>query len=83
MNLRIAANTFAPALLALKEKGYTVICKEGDDENNDWIATKNDIQISATNPVELFGLVSVAEIYGENWNKLQMSDDEYLSYMQG
>lgn len=83
MNLRIAMNTFTPALHSLKNMGYDVVCEEDkDSECNNWNAKKDNLLISATNPVELLGLVIIAETYGKDWHKFNMNEEDYLSYMQ-
>jgi hypothetical protein len=78
-NIRIAGNTYVPALLALRVKGYrlrlsyTKIDNENDPRHPysaDWEAEKDGASFSATTPVELLGLVALWETRGENWKPL-------------
>ena len=82
MNLHEAMNTYNIALHSIKECGYTISIE--DVENSDdyfWIASKNDNKISAFNPLSLLALVTVAEKYGTDWNKI-ISRDLYNEILE-
>ena len=72
LTIRIAGNTQNPALNTLREKGYKLWI-EPDDPNEeesefiDWNAEKNGRYFSATDPVELLGLVAMWEFRGDDW----------------
>ena len=85
--VRIAGNTEIPALLALRAKGYRVWLEytKIDDPNNPWHPYMPDFQaatdgayFSATNPVELLGLVAMWETRGDNW-KFKRGEPDVLS----
>lgn len=82
MGLRIAMNTFEPALDIIKDKGFLISCdiSKENDNYNEWVAIKDDFEISATNPVELLGLVLIYENFGEDWLKKQYSSN-YMDYI--
>ena len=74
--IRIAGNTWIPALLALRSKGYRLWLEYSkiDDTNNpyypympDYQAVKNGAYFSATTSVELLGLVAMWETRGDDW----------------
>jgi hypothetical protein len=74
--MRIAGNTYGPALLALRAKGYRVWLEymEVNDPRNPWYphmpdyqAEKEGAYFSATSPVELLGLVAMWEVRGDDW----------------
>lgn len=77
-----AMNTYNIALYAIKEKGYTVqlALDEAKEEIISWVAMKEDMTISAFNPLSLLALVVVHEQYGENWNRVKTGNlyDEIL-----
>jgi len=77
MQLRISGNTFNPALSVLKAKGYRLVVDspETEDGLNDWQAEKNGDRYSATNPVELLGLVVIGEQFGEGWQNAIFTPD--------
>lgn len=58
-----AMNTYNIALYAIKEKGYVVKLEldEAKEEIISWSATKEDITVSAFNPLSLLALVVVFE----------------------
>lgn len=66
-----AMNTYDPALLVLQEKGYRLHSELGDPDSEwaDWIATKDDRQFIATDPLALLGLVAIWEQRGDAWQK--------------
>ena len=74
--IRIAGNTWVPALLALRAKGYRLKLEYSkvDDPNDpyhpympDYQAEKNGAYFSATTSVELLGLVAMWETRGDDW----------------
>jgi hypothetical protein len=74
--IRIAGNTWIPALLALRAKGYRVWLEyhEVDDPASPWHPYMPDYQaqsefgyFSATTAVELLGLVAMWEARGDDW----------------
>lgn len=71
LSIRIAANTHNPALQTLKEKGYHLWVEPDEPgeetEFTDWNAEKNGRFFSATDPVELLGLVAMHEHRGDDW----------------
>ena len=85
LSIRIAGNTYNSALLALRSKGYKLKLEytKNSDENGlfpylpDWDAEKDGCVFSATNPVELLGLVAMWETRGNNW---KTQDDEPILY---
>lgn len=66
-SLRIAGNTQTPALLVLEGKGYSLTVEAHEDESLSWNAVKDGRYFSATDPVELLGLVTLWEVRGEDW----------------
>jgi hypothetical protein len=68
MHLSAAANLLAPAYLSLLAKGYSV-----RDENGLMVAERGPDCFLAENPIELLGVIAIAETRGENW---QATDDE-------
>jgi len=68
--IREAGNTHNPALIVLREKGYSLWIEPDQDEESeytDWRAEKNDRQFSATDPNVLLGLVAMQEWRGDSW----------------
>lgn len=70
-----AANTQAPALYLLREKGYTITVKP-DTESlvMEFTAQKGNISVLANDPLSLLALATLAETYGENWQNLDCDD---------
>ena len=71
MPLRIAGNTYNPALVILNEKGYRLkfTPAKADEGFPDWEAEKDGHLFSATNPPELLGLVAIWERFGDRWQE--------------
>lgn len=67
--IRIAGNTQNPSLITLREKGYRLWIEPDDEESEftDWNAEKDGRYFSATDPVELLGLVAMQEFRGDDW----------------
>ncbi len=83
--IRIAGNTEAPCYWAIKEKGYDVeiincflTSKEGNDCRYTINAKKGDCLFSATTIYELFALISMWEIRGDNWRATREEIDIYF-----
>ena len=67
--IRIAGNTQIPCYCAIKAKGYEVtVYSYTDDEYMFWNAEKDNRLFSATNPIELLGLISMWEMRGDKWS---------------
>ena len=70
MQLTDAGNTWNPALLVLKAKGYTLEWRlYTNTDGSDYSATRNGHTFIAETPVSLLGLVSIFEHFGENWQQ--------------
>lgn len=78
--IRIAGNTEIPALLVLRAKGYRVWLEYMKVDNPqspwhpympDYHAEKNGAYFSATNAIELLGLVAMWETRGDDWRVKQ------------
>jgi hypothetical protein len=66
MEMVAAGNTMVPAYLVLAAKGYEVSIVSGQ-ASFWWTAQKGEDSFSAKNPLELLGLIAVAETRGEDW----------------
>lgn len=73
MHLVDAANTMTPAYLAILAKGFSV---RADGEL--MIAERNGEYFAADGPVPLLGLITMAEIRGEEW---EATDDEIEAFV--
>ena len=68
LTIRIAGNAEIPCFSAVKAKGYKVTLTHfQDSEYSDWKAEKDNRLFSATNPVELLGLIAMWEVLGDDW----------------
>ena len=68
MVIRIAGNTKIPCFSAIKAKGYKVtLTNYKDSEYSDWNAEKDNRLFSATDLVELLGLIAMWEVRGDSW----------------
>jgi hypothetical protein len=74
MQITAAGNTEVPAYLALVAKGYQV-SMTGDL----WLAQKDQNFFSASGPLELLGLVAMAEIRGVNWRATDEEIEVFLT----
>ncbi len=63
-----AGNTYNPALLVLRCKGYELELEQGRDRNF-WNARKDHRLFSAFDPVALLGLIGIWEHFGDDWNQ--------------
>ncbi len=68
MKLTDSMNTYNPALTVIKEKGYELTIQDQDDDDFDWVASKEGVELIASNPLALLALVVIAEEKGEKWN---------------
>jgi hypothetical protein len=66
MEIVAASNTMVPACLVLAAKGYDVSILRGETSLI-WTAQKGEDYFSAKNPLELLGLIAVAETRSANW----------------
>ncbi|QJB33342.1 hypothetical protein HF324_19155 [Chitinophaga oryzae] len=77
-----AMNTYNIALYTIKEKGYSIKLEPDDakEEIISWLAIKEDVTISAFNPLSLLALVVVNEQYGKDWKQVKTGNlyDEIL-----
>jgi hypothetical protein len=73
--IRVAGNTAAPALYALRAKGYVVTLSyvrlddggRSSDYVAEYAAEKDGCLFSATTAEELLGLVAMWEVRGDGW----------------
>lgn len=77
--IRIAGNTVAPALSAIRKKGYEVEMyflgeTPGEWGDSQWDAVKDGRRFSATSAVELLGLIAMWEVRGDDWRQ---NDEEF------
>jgi len=75
--IRIAGNTHIPCFSAIKAKGYEVTVIYYKDDYSDWCAEKDNRLFSATDPVELLGLIAMWELRGDNWRANDSDHKEY------
>jgi hypothetical protein len=78
MRLVAAANVEVPAILLLEERGYTVTVRRSTDLEQ-WTATQGDVEVSAESPLQLLGLVSLAEARGPSWRANDQQIDDALA----
>jgi hypothetical protein len=78
MQITAAGNTEVPAYLVLVAKGYDV--SHPDDV---WLAQKDQNSFSASGPLELLGLVAVAETRGRNWHATDQEIEAFLKKYPG
>lgn len=77
MKISIAGNTAAPALFALRAKGYVVTLsywrQDDPDESGgdiaEYAAEKDRRVFCANSPEELLGLVAMWEMRGDDWRR--------------
>lgn len=79
INISAAGNTEVPAYLCLIEKGFTISAKQTPNNEPIWYATKKNVELAASGPLELLSLVALAEQRGHNWNA---SDTEIQDFME-
>jgi len=74
IQLAAAGNTLAPALAALRRKGY-VVSREGDG----YRADSSTWQLLADDPLQLLGLAAMLDERGASW---QPTDEEVEDFLQ-
>jgi hypothetical protein len=74
-----AMNTYNPALLVLRQKGYRVWVDPGDQESEgeDWRAEKDARDFVASDPLRLLGLITMWEHRGDGWQGSASEADLY------
>lgn len=82
-SFRIAGNTQNPALIILSEKGYRLWVEEHVDRSLSWNADKGGRLFSATDPVELLGLVCLWELRGDSWQTRENEHDLCEALLNG
>jgi len=81
LRIRIAGNTEIPCFSAIKAKGYNVaLTHYKDSEYSDWSAEKDNRLFSATNPVELLGLIAMWEMRGDDWRAKGRNHPDHAAY---
>ncbi|NDV60550.1 hypothetical protein [Bacteroides sp. 519] len=82
MKLAEAMNTYNPALLEIKRRGYEISLELTEDglTISTWKAMRNNIEVFGFNPLSLLGLIVIADQYGENWRQVDTGNlyDEIL-----
>ena len=80
MKIRIAGNTEGPCYFVIKSKGFKLkVIYHEEGEYTDFIALKDDLEISATSMEELLGLIAMQECRQDDW---RLTDDEYKLYSE-
>nr|CAP48447.1 putative integron gene cassette protein [uncultured bacterium] len=72
-----AGNTMAPCWVVLEELGYTVTTTYLND-NEIWVAEKEDMNLQADDPCTLLGLAKLVEIRGKNWRVSDSQIDDFV-----
>jgi hypothetical protein len=80
MRITAAGNTEVRAYLVLIAKGYEIIHHDPDDA---WVAQKDDNAFGASGPLELLGLVAMAEVRGSGWQATDEEINEFLEKYPG
>ncbi len=70
MHLESAGNTVIPAILVIRQMGYTFTY---DKENSHCLASKDGNTFGAEDALSVLGLIKLFEMKGENW---RASNDE-------
>ena len=78
MQIAAAGNTEVPSYLVLIAKGYEVSYRCGEDDDL-WFAKRDQNVFSASGPLELLGLVAMAESRGVNWRATDREIDMFLT----
>ncbi|MDO4229351.1 MAG: hypothetical protein Q4C98_06020 [Capnocytophaga sp.] len=71
-----AMNTYNIVLHTIKEKEYQIKLELNDDETEiiSWVAVKNAVVVSASNPLSLLALIIIAETYGDQWRSVEIEN---------
>ncbi len=64
MHLEAAGNTVIPAILLIRQMGYTFTY---DKEKGHCLALKDEHSFGADDPLMVLGLIKLFEMKGENW----------------
>ncbi len=72
-----AGNTEIPAYLALLRFGFAVTRTVNGEEEN-WVAEKTDLRLSAPTPLQLLGLYAMRQTRGSEWAASDDSIEEFL-----
>lgn len=83
MSIEFDPRAYDPALLVLRAKGYGLELDARDDHYAYWRAKKGDSQFTATNPVELLGVVTVWEERGTEWERREGEPSVYEKLVEG
>ena len=67
-SLADAGNTYNPALLVMRSRGYELRLKV-DDDGDRWQASKDNATFGANDPLALLALTVIWEHFGEDWNQ--------------
>ena len=78
MNVHAAGNVEVPAYLSLVAKGYAVTC-ERRSEADYWLAEGPLGRFGADSPIELLGVVAVAETRGQSWKASDQEIEDFLT----
>ena len=73
-----AANTMYPAVLALRALGF-VVTRTESDAGEVWKGMRDDLVVTADDPVRLLGLATLWRDRGPNW---RASDEELEDLMR-
>jgi len=77
VHIHAAGNVEVPAYLSLLAKGY-VVTRESRGDADYWLAEGPLGRFGAEGPIELLGVVAVAELRGESW---KASDKEIKDFL--
>jgi hypothetical protein len=77
IGIAAAGNVLVPAVLALEAQGFTVTCAHVDGGDT-WTATRDDLTATASDPLEVLGLVALVRSRGSQWSS---SDPEIADVM--
>lgn len=78
MHIHAAGNVEVPAYLCLSAKGYVVTCEPRGDAGY-WFAEGPLGRFGADGPIELLGVVAMAETRGESWKASDKEIEDFLS----
>ncbi|MEM7147112.1 MAG: hypothetical protein AAF591_18475 [Verrucomicrobiota bacterium] len=79
-HITFAGNVEVPAYLALQAYGFAVERAQEESENASeyWVARKGDLTLSATNPLEILGIMAMRDKRGKEWKASDKEIDSYL-----
>jgi hypothetical protein len=75
MRLLAAGNTVIPAILLIRQMGYSLAI---DKEKGRCLAEKDGDSFEAEDPVMVLGLIKMFEIKGKNWKASDAEIEEIL-----